>query len=177
MSSQTAVETPVKKCIWWSWCRGQSTLRGQPGRSTCVAGRPWLVKCQPCIADHRCFSCTYIIYKRRRRRGQQGSLSRWGVPSYRELTSNCVRPCGETNTAIWGELMPQQALMTTCWDSLRHADSQRNPTPSSTLIKPTGIYSIYKYIYIYSKYICNRNKAVSEHIRSALIQDPAMVIY
>lgn len=66
--------------------------------------------------------CTYIIYTSTGRGGQQGGWLGWvelggGRLSYGKLTSNCVWPCGETNTAVRGELMPQRALMTTCSDA------------------------------------------------------------
>lgn len=107
----------VKNAFGVADAAGQTVLgmhAMRASRLACVVGNPGkmplLYASSPPLPLH-----LHNLHKQREGRGSGGWG--WGVTSYRKLTSNCVWPCGETNMAVWGELLPQRALMTTRWDA------------------------------------------------------------
>lgn len=114
VSSQTSVETPVKNAFSAAAGVGQP-IPAIPGRlGLCATANPGILRCTTALLyHHNCPppKCTYIIYYVGKGMGKAGG------GSHGKLTSNCIWPCGETKMAVWTELMPQRALMTTRWDA------------------------------------------------------------
>lgn len=114
-SSQTSVETPVKNAFSAADGVGQP-IPAIPGRLVLCCRQPWYTEMPLLYHHHRWHPPQMHLHNLRRQRNGE-CRGRAGGGSHRKLTSNCIWPCRETKMAVWAELKPQRALMTTRCDA------------------------------------------------------------